>query len=82
MSAQIISQSVQELNVFTSAKATDELVDLSQLFGATKMVAGHSQEYLDSFTHMAVFWDSPSASSNLYLDDEFFDARYVKSMTS
>ena len=58
------------------------MVDLSELFAPKKMVAGHSREYLDSFTHEAVFWDDETASKNLWLDNEFFDARKVKSLTS
>lgn len=46
------------------------------------MIAGHSKEYLDSFIQSPVFWESETASKNLYLDDEYFDARQVKSMTS
>lgn len=46
------------------------------------MIAGHSAEYLESFTHTVLFWDSENVSQYLKLDNEYFDARVAKSTTS
>lgn len=59
----------------------DDIVDLSTLFGHKKIEA-HSQEYLDSFINMAVFWDKNACSANLHLKDADFDARNIISKTS
>ena len=70
------------MGVYNTLPPKDDLVDLSELFSAKMAVSGHSQEYLDSFTHQPIFWDKDTASKNLWLDNEFFDARRVKSLTS
>mgnify|MGYP003913597945 CR=1 FL=1 len=61
----------------------DDLVDLSKIFAGQKnMIAGHSTEYLESFQHTVLFWDSENASQYLSLDNEYFDARVATSTTS
>ena len=70
------------MGVYQGLPPKDDLIDLSELFASKKAIAGHSQEYLDSFIHQAVFWDNDTASKNLWLDNEYFDARRVKSLTS
>ena len=82
LTAKILNESVKEIGVYNSLPPKDDLVDLSELFAPKKMVAGHLREYLDLFIHQAVFWDDEIASKNLQLDNEFFDARKVKSLTS
>ena len=65
-----------------TANQSDELVDLNNLFGKLKLGQLHTQEYLESFTHVALFWDPRHASAQLEVKNPDFDARIVTSLTS
>lgn len=62
----------------------DEMIDLKDIFNKKASLLHHTQDYLDSFQHVALIWDTQALSQNLTLefDESKADGGTVKCLTS
>jgi len=62
----------------------DEMIDLKDIFNKKAQLLHHTQDYIDSFQHVALLWDTEALSQNLSLafDDAKADGGTVKCLTS
>ena len=68
---------------FGSNKSSDEMVDLSKYFGQKFNIEPlHSREYLRSFHHYALRFDSDRKSENLDITQEDMSGGIVKCKSS
>ena len=60
------------------------MIDLKDIFNKKAQTLHHTQEYLDTFQHVALTWDTEALSQNLKLefDDAKADGGSVKCLTS